>query len=189
MKIWFQCKIKYHKEEESGKLKKVTEPYLVDAVSYTEAEARIYQELGSVIRGDFEVTSLTKSKIIDIFHYDDSDTWYQCKVVYTVTDDDSGKEKKVTNLMLVTAGDLREAYDRLVESLGTLLVTYKITEIKESPIVEIFPYYEERPNEMEPEKLTENEAAAVEATDVPEEEETEETEEVEEEISEENTEV
>lgn len=146
MKIWFKASVKYHKEEVSGKLKKVTEPYLVDAVSHTEAEARIYQELGSVIRGDFELTRLVKSGIVDLFHFDDSDTWYQCKVVYTVTDDDSGKEKKVTNPMLVTASDTREAYDRMVQSLGTLLVTYEITEVKKTDLVEIFPYYGENTN-------------------------------------------
>ncbi|MBW3544450.1 MAG: DUF4494 domain-containing protein [Bacteroidetes bacterium] len=143
MKIWFQCKIKYQKEDENGKLKNVTEPYLVDAVSYTEAEARIYQELGSVIRGDFEVTSITKSKISDIFHYDDAETWYKCKVTYIAADDDSGKEKKVTNQMLVSAMDLRQACERLLESLQGLLVTFDVVEIQQSPLIEIFPYVEE----------------------------------------------
>ncbi len=143
MKIWFQCKIKYQKEDENGKLKNVTEPYLVDAVSYTEAEARIYQELGSVIRGDFEVTSITKSKISDIFHYDDAETWYKCKVTYIAADDTSGKEKKVTNQMLVSAMDLRQACERVLESLQGLLVTFDLVEIQQSPLIEIFPYVED----------------------------------------------
>lgn len=143
MKIWFQCKIKYQKEDENGRLKNITEPYLVDAVSYTEAEARIYQELGSVIQGEFEVTSITKSKISDIFHYDDTETWYKCKVTYIAADDQSGKEKKVTNQMLVTAMDLRQACERLLESLQGLLVTFDVVEIQLSPLVEIFPYVED----------------------------------------------
>lgn len=143
MKIWFQCKIKYQKEDENGRLKNITEPYLVDAVSYTEAEARIYQELGSVIRGDFEVTSITKSKISDIFHYDDAETWFKCKVTYIAADDQSGKEKKVTNQMLVSAMDLRQACERLLESLQGLLITFDVVEIQQSPLVEIFPYVEE----------------------------------------------
>jgi hypothetical protein len=143
MKIWFQCKIKYQKEDENGRLKTQNEPYLVDAVSYTEAEARIYQELGSIIRGEFEVTSINKSKITDIFHYDDADQWYHCFVTYMAVDDVSGKEKKVTNQMLITANELQQACERLIESLGNLLVTYKIAKIQESPIVEIFPYIED----------------------------------------------
>lgn len=150
MKIWFQCKIKYQKEDENGKLKNVTEPYLVDAVSYTEAEARIYQELGSVIRGDFEVTSITKSKISDIFHYDDTETWYKCKVTYIAADDQSGKEKKVTNQMLVTAMDLRQACDRLLESLQGLLITFDVVEIQQSPLIEIFPYVEDETKGLTP---------------------------------------
>jgi hypothetical protein len=161
MKIWFQCKIKYQKEDENGRLKNVTEPYLVDAVSYTEAEARIYQELGSVIRGDFEVTSITKSKISDIFHYDDAETWYKCKVTYIAADDESGKEKKVTNQMLVTALDLHQASARLLDSLQGILVAFEVVEIQQSPLVEIFPYVEDetkgkvRIDEMAPQAVRE----------------------------------
>ncbi|EMR04795.1 DUF4494 domain-containing protein [Cesiribacter andamanensis] len=163
MKIWFQCKIKYQKEDENGRLKNVTEPYLVDAVSYTEAEARIYQELGSVIRGDFEVTSITKSKISDIFHYDDAETWYKCKVTYIAADDESGKEKKVTNQMLVSALDLKQACERLLESLEGILVQFEVVEIQQSPLVEIFPYVEDetkgkvRIDDMAPQAVREEE--------------------------------
>jgi hypothetical protein len=146
MKEWYKASIRYHKEEESGKLKKVTEPYLVDAVSHTEAEQRMYDELGSVIRGDFEIRKLIKSPVVDIFHYEDADQWWETKVKYTVTDDSTGKEKKIVNLMLVTAADLRQAEARMVESLGSLLVTYEIVEIKKSQLVEIFPYYEKNPH-------------------------------------------
>ena len=171
MKIWFQCKIKYQKEDENGRLKNVTEPYLVDAVSYTEAEARIYQELGSVIRGEFEVTSITKSKISDIFHYDDAETWYKCKVTYIAADDQSGKEKKVTNQMLVSAIDLRQACERLLESLQGLLITFDVVEIQQSPLIEIFPYVEdelkgkvplrEDMRDMEPEAFADEELEVV----------------------------
>jgi hypothetical protein len=174
MKIWFQCKIKYQKEDENGRMKNVTEPYLIDAVSYTEAEARIYQELGSVIQGEFEVPSITKSKISDIFHYEDAETWWKCKVTYIAADDQSGKEKKVTNQMLVSAMDLRQACERLLESLQGLLVTFDVVEIQQSPLVEIFPYIEDEakdrnlspiPNrgnmrDMEPEPFAEEEPEA-----------------------------
>lgn len=148
MKIWFLCKIKYQREEESGKIKKISEAYLVDAVSYTEAEARIYQELGSIIRGEFEVTAITKSRFVDIFHYDDNDVWYKCKVTYLVADEKSGKEKKIINLMLVTAANVKEAYERIYESLSTMLVPFEVPEISQSPIVEIFPYISEEDREQ-----------------------------------------
>lgn len=148
MKIWFKCTVKYQREEENGKLKNVAEHYLVDAVSYTEAEARIYEELGSIIRGEFEVSAITKSRVIDLFHYDDSDVWYQCKMTYVLTDENSGKEKTVTNLMLVTASNVKEAYDRLHESLSTMLISFEVPEVKFANIVEIFPYVSEEDREQ-----------------------------------------
>lgn len=140
MRTWFLCKVKYAKENEQGLLKNVSEQYLVDAVSFTEAEARIYDMLGSVIRGDFQVTNISKSNIVDVFYYEDIDVWHKCKITYLVTDADSGKEKKVTQFMLVTAHDVKEAHDRIFESLNNMLVTFRVPEIAESPIVEIFPY-------------------------------------------------
>ncbi len=140
MRTWFLCKVKYAKENEQGLLKNVSEQYLVDAVSFTEAEARIYDMLGSVIRGDFQVTNISKSNIVDVFFYEDIDVWHKCKITYIVADADSGKEKKVTQYMLVTAHHVKEAYERIYESLNNMLVTFNVTEVTESPIVEIFPY-------------------------------------------------
>lgn len=140
MRTWFLCKVKYAKENEEGLLKNISEQFLVDAVSFTEAEAIIFDRLGSQIRGDFQVTGLSKSNIVDVFFFEDADIWHKCKITYLVTDADSGKEKKVTQYMLVTANDLKEAYDRIQESLSNMLVSFRVPDIVESPIVEIFPY-------------------------------------------------
>jgi hypothetical protein len=143
MRIWFLCKVKYAKENEQGLLKNVSEQYLVDAVSFTEAEARIYDMLGSVIRGDFQVTNISKSNFVDVFFFEDIDIWHKCKISYIVADADSGKEKKVTQFMLVTAHDVKEAYDRIHESLSNMLVSFRVPEVTESPIIEVFPYEKE----------------------------------------------
>lgn len=146
MRTWFLCKVKYAKENEQGLLKNVSEQYLVDAVSFTEAEARIYDMLGSVIRGDFQVTNISKSNIVDVFFYEDIDVWYKCKVTYIVADADSGKEKKVTQYMLISAHHVKEAYDRIHESLNNMLVSFNVPDITESPIIEIFPYEKDEEN-------------------------------------------
>lgn len=140
MRTWFLCRVKYAKENEQGLLRNVSEQYLVDAVSFTEAEARIYDMLGSVIRGDFQVTTISKSNIVDVFFYEDIDVWYKCKVSYVVADADSGKEKKVTQYMLISAHHVKEAYERIHESLSNMLVSFNVPDITESPIIEIFPY-------------------------------------------------
>ena len=140
MNSWHTVKVKYTKQLQDGTLKRVTEPYLVNSVSFTDAEARIHQEVGEFVRGEFLVTSIAKTDFADIFHYDDADTWYKCKVAYVSEDADSGKEKKINNNFLVSAHNVKEAYERIEESLKGLMVSYEISVIQLTPILEIFPY-------------------------------------------------
>ncbi len=133
---------------DNGALKRVSEPYLLAAMTFTDAEARIYEELGAIIRGEFNVVGITRTEIHDIFAYDDADVWYKCKVVYEAADADSEKAKKVTQNFLVSAGSVKEAYDRIKESLSTLMVDFQIPSIVVSPIVEIFPYTENLDKEI-----------------------------------------
>jgi hypothetical protein len=142
MATWFSCKIKYQKQEENGKVIKISEQYLVDAMSFTEAEARLYFELGSTVP-EFLLTSVSKMNLQDLFHYDDSETWFKCKVVYVSTDEKSGKEKKIANIMLVSAQNVKQAYERIEESLSTMLVPFEITDVNQTAILEIFPYIAE----------------------------------------------
>ena len=140
MRTWFICKAKYQKENDQGQIKNVTEPYLVDAFTYTEAESRIYEVLENMISGDFLIAQITKSNINEVFYFEGFDVWFKCKVIYHVTDGDSGKDQKITNYMLVSAENVKDAYDKLEESLRNMLVSYNIASISESPILEVFPY-------------------------------------------------
>lgn len=150
MRTWFLCKVKYAKENEQGLLKNIVEQYLVDAVSFTEAEAILYDRLGSQIRGDFQVTGISKSNIVDVFFYEDADIWYKCKISYLVADGDSGKEKKVTQYMIVTAEDAKQAFDRIQESLSNMLVSFRLPDIVESAIVDVFPFEKEETKQETP---------------------------------------
>lgn len=149
MRTWFLCKVKYAKENEQGLLKNISEQYLVDAVSFTEAEAILYDRLGSQIRGDFQVTGVAKSNIVDVFQYEDSDLWHKCKITYIVADGEKGNEKKATQYMIVTAEDVKQAFERIQESLSNMLVSFRVPDINESPIVEVFPYVKEEEEETE----------------------------------------
>ena len=140
MNKWYTCKVKYNRYDDEGKYKTVTEPYLVDAVSFTEAESRIYEKVGDLVDGDFFVTTINKSNISDIFHFDNTDKWYLSKVKYVSVDEESGKEKKITSNMLVAAENVKDAYEKIEEGLSTMLVPYDVTSITESPIIDIFPY-------------------------------------------------
>ena len=143
MNTWFKVKVKYTKQLESGSFKRVSEPYLLSASTFTDAEARIYEELGSFIRGEFSVMGITREDIQDIFQYDDTDTWFKCKISYDNIDDDGDKKRTVTQNFLVSAKTVKDSYERIEESLEALMIDFQITSIIASPIVEIFPYKEE----------------------------------------------
>lgn len=140
MNNWFTVKVKYTKQLEDGRLKRVTEPYLVDSVSFTDAEARIHEEIGQSIQGEFLVTGISKTDYADIFYYEDSDVWYKCKLTYVTVDGDEGKEKKISSNFLVTANNVKEAYDRIHESLSDMMVTFEVPSIMITPIIEVLPY-------------------------------------------------
>lgn len=143
MNSWFNVKVKYTKQLEDGTFKRVSEPYLVAAMTFTDAEARIYGELGALIRGEFIVTGIARADFHDIFHYDDADVWYKCKITYESGADggeEGAKAKRVSQNFLITAHSVKEAYERLKESLGGLMIDYMIPAITVSPIIDIFPY-------------------------------------------------
>ena len=142
MSNWFTVKVKYTKQLDNGGLKRVSEPYLLGAMTFTDAEARIYEELGSIIRGEFQVTGITRTEFQDVFQYEEEDIWYKCKISYEDVDNDSEKAKKVAQNFLVTASSVKEAFDRINESLSGLMIDYSILSISLSPIVDIFPYNE-----------------------------------------------
>jgi hypothetical protein len=183
MNSWFTIKVKYTKQLEDGRLKRVTEPYLVDAISFTDAEARIYEEVGTNVKGEFIITGISKTDYADIFYYEDADDWYKCKLTYVSVDADSGKEKKISNNFLVTAHNVKQAYERIKESLADMTVTFEVPSIMLSPIVEVMPYnpdldvevgrreMTEEEKEEHAEKFTEvNEPAVVDSTEQEEEE-------------------
>lgn len=142
MNTWFIVKVKYTKQLEDGSFKRVSEPYLLAAFTFTDAEARIYEELGSVIRGEFTVVDISRAEIHDIFHYEDSDVWFACKVSYVSEFEDSDRPRRVTQNFLISAHSVEDASKRIKESLSTLMVDFTIPQIKLSPIVDIFPYNE-----------------------------------------------
>ncbi len=149
MPSWYLGKIRYQqpidemaigtRNESLIKQKAVTEAYLIDAVSYTDAEARLYGIVADNTP-DFQITGLSPMRLSDVFHLETGEKWYKCKVVYITEDERSGKEKKVVNVMLINAGTVKEAYERIQESLKSMLVPFDITDVNLTPILEVVPY-------------------------------------------------
>ena len=140
MNTWHKVSVKYTKQFNNGTLKRVTENYLINGINFTDVEARVHQEIGAFVRGEFVVKAIKNEDFSDIFQYDDAQTWYKSKVVYVSEDVDSGKEKKINNNFLVSAHSIKDAAERMEESLKGLMVSFDITKIEESNILEIFPY-------------------------------------------------
>jgi len=143
MNNWYQVKVKYEKVDlESGRERKVTEAYLVDAVSFTEAESRIHAELEQMISGDFLVTNISKANYSDIVpsDNDNADIWYKCKVNYISIDEEAGKEKKISVMILVLAYDIQSALDNLEKSFEGSAADFTVVGINESPLIDVFPY-------------------------------------------------
>jgi len=148
MHNWFTCKVKYLKIDENGREKKVTEPYLIDAVSFSEAETRIYKILEPYIKGEIEIKSLSRANIADVFDFDDDGSWYKTKLVYHDLDPDTEKKTRVTKYIFVKAANVKEAYERIEENLS-LLIPYDMPSIQETPIMDVFPYEYDEEKELE----------------------------------------
>jgi hypothetical protein len=142
MAIWYSCKIQYLKQFDGDKMKIVSEEYLIDAVSFTDAEARIYKCMSDSIK-DFNIVSVRKTNIKDVFNYEDCEIWYRCKMSYLSIDDSNGKEKRVNSYMLLAAENPKQAYDRLQESLASMIVPFDITDVNLTTIIDVFPYVTE----------------------------------------------
>jgi len=143
MNTWFECTAKYSKMGEDGREKKVSETYLLDAVSFTEAETRIYKELVSMVSGEFTVTRISKTKLAEIIPSESGDRWYKAKVTFISFDEESGKEKRISQFVLVFSDNVKSAYDQVIEAMKGMMSDFEIGGITESPIVDVFPYVPE----------------------------------------------
>lgn len=141
MQTWFEVKVKYVKVDNDGRERKVAETFLVDAVSFTDAEARTTAEMQKIIRGEFHIDSIKKSNVIEIFPAEAGQFWFKAKITIISIDEKAGKEKKVTNNFLVAGDDLEEARKRLEEGLSYILIPYAAISIALSPIVDVYPYF------------------------------------------------
>lgn len=143
MHNWFECKVGYEKMLENGMQKKVTEPYLVDAMSFTEAEARIIEEIKPYISGEFTITDIKRAKFSELFFNDKGDRYFKDKIYFITLDEKSGAEKKTAVQMLAQASDIKEAMLIIEKGMEGTLADYSIASLTETLIMDVFPYSED----------------------------------------------
>jgi hypothetical protein len=147
--IWYECKVKYRKTDDIGTQKVTTEPYLVDALSYTEAETRINEEMSAYISEEFKITNIKMANYAEIHPFENADRWFKSKVSLMAYDEESGKERRSNMYILVQANDVKEAYDNTIAIMKNTMGDYTIPAIAESPIMDVFPYFSGEEGEME----------------------------------------
>ncbi|MDE6158179.1 MAG: DUF4494 domain-containing protein [Muribaculaceae bacterium] len=138
MANWFECKVKYEKLQENGASKKVNEPYLVDALSFTEAESRITEEQRPYISGEFSVSAIKPTKIAEIFWDESGDRWYLVKVAFITIDEKTAAEKRSISQILVQAANFKHALENFEEGMKGTMADYEIVQINETPLMDVY---------------------------------------------------
>jgi len=146
---WYECKVKYRKMQESGEQKVVTETYLLDAISYTEAETRINEEMQTYTSEEFKITNIKVANYSEIHPVENTDRWYKSKVSLIAFDEESGKERKSNIYLLVQGNDLKEAFDNTNTAMKGTLGDYTIPSITESLVMDVFPYFSGEEDQLE----------------------------------------
>lgn len=146
---WYECKVKFRKTDDSGVQKVVTEAYLIDAVSYTEAEKRINEEMAAYISEEFKITTIKVANFSEIHPFENCDRWFKSKIALIAYDEESGKERKTNLYMLVQANDVKEAYENTVKIMDGTMGDYTIPMIMESMIMDVFPYFSGEEEDLE----------------------------------------
>ena len=140
--MWFECKIRYEKIMEDGTPKKVNEVYVIDALSFSEAEERIMEEMSSYISGEIELVDVKIAPYKEIFFADNNltDRWFKAKVVYITIDERTQREKRMPVMVLVNAGSINSAIKNTDEVMGGTMIDYAITAIQETKIFDVVEY-------------------------------------------------
>jgi len=136
---WFETAVKYERVADKGKTVKVTEKYLVDALTFTECEARIIKEMTPFISGEFQVATIKRAKINEMFWNENADKWFRAKVNF-VSIDEKGNDKKTSVTILVQANEIKDARENLVEGMKGSQADYEIASITETSILDVYKY-------------------------------------------------
>ena len=140
---WFICKVRYGKMHEDGTQKKVTESYVIDAVSFAEAEERITEEMSAYISGEFSVKAVQLAPFSEIFFDErnaNADKYYKAKLNFITLDEKSGNEKRQSVNYLVQAPDFNIAVKNIDEVMGGTLIDHEISSVAETAILDVFQY-------------------------------------------------
>lgn len=153
MSKWFETKVEFEKTIDDGSQKKVKEAYTVDALSFTEAEERITEEMSAYISGEFNVKNIAEASYKEIFFSDlaSADKWYKAKLQFITSDEKTEKEKRTNVYYLVQAGSFMQAVKNIEEVMGTTMIDYVISSVAETAIMDVFEHNAKKEENAKPE--------------------------------------
>lgn len=137
MEIWYETKVRLERTLENGMVKKVTETYMVNALSFTEAEARTIEKITPYASGEFGVVAIKRSRVSEIFEFE-GDKWYNCKLDFITLDEKSGSEKRAAHYVLVAGNSINDAKDNIHKGMHGTMSDYVISSISETIIMDVF---------------------------------------------------
>ena len=137
---WFLVKVKYEKTAEEGRIVKVSEQHLVDALTFSEAESRINEEMIPFISGEFITATISRARINEMFFNENGSKWYKSKVYFISLDEERGVEKRTACTMLVQADSVKDAWDVLESGMKGRFANYEVAGINETMILDVYPY-------------------------------------------------
>lgn len=140
MTNYFECRVSYDKTLESGAIKQVAESYLVEAMSFTEAEARITQQMQPYMSGEFSVSAVNRRKYEDVLLNDDRDKLYHVKLMFITIDEKTATEKRKPSYLLVQARDIADVLSQVEILMSDSVTDYDIVSVNESRILDVFMY-------------------------------------------------
>ncbi len=147
--MWFEVKVKYSKIDDNEKVKTFNQPYLFDALTFTEAEARANEEMAKYLSEGFKITNIKVANFSEIFPSEHGDRWFKCKVSLVTLDEDKGLERRTNTYVLVQANDVKDAFEYLIDQFSDTVSDFSVPSIQESPIIDIFPFFD-GDEELEP---------------------------------------
>nr|DAR09513.1 MAG TPA: protein of unknown function (DUF4494) [Caudoviricetes sp.] len=139
---WFEAKVRYDKRLDDGQEKKVTEVFVVDALSFTEAETKITEEMSAYTSGEIFIKAITRATYSEVFFSDNTedDKWYRTKLAFITLDENTGKEKKTFISYLVQAKNIDKARSYIKEVMNSTMNDYDVASISETPVLDIFEH-------------------------------------------------
>ncbi len=137
---WFEVGIRYRKIQEDSSEKIVTEKYVVDAISFSDAEARIMEEMGRFITKEYRITSEAKASYGEVVFSDDADddNWFKCKLTFITVNEDNGKEKLTNVNFLVQANTLGKALKNITKAMSATVSDWRVTGINATKVIDVF---------------------------------------------------